>query len=429
MTKEEIGVRCLGLAHGGTMVCEVISGPENHRGKKAFIPGLIPGEEAMAVINEDKRSFVTASLLSILSPSEQRIVPPCPVFGECGGCDLQYLGVMEQRELKREMVEKTLQRQARLTLPGPVTLLGSDLPGIGYRRRITLHLDEAGQLGFYRQGSAEVVAVSHCMIAGDLLNQTLLLLQHVASAICSQVSGIALEEFNGTGVPLFLLRRAIDARELEALRQLVSAQFPLGKIFYRQDQLSEWHTGLTETQALEFSTLRHFSQINEAGNEVLVAQVVRVLSGEPTVTEFYAGSGNFSFPLARSGRKVRAIEIDRQLVERGTGQAALEGLGALQFIADSTEGYLKKRGNGLRGGILLDPPRSGARALCEYLKPGAVTTVVYVSCALPTLARDLASLVKNGFELVESGIVDMFPQTHHVESITVLRAPMSTSRI
>ena len=413
-------VRCLALAHGGTMVCEVIAGEESHIGKKAFVAGLCPGEVAEVIITEDKRSFVQADLVTIHQRSAERIEAPCPFFAACGGCDLQFLPISTQRRLKREMFESTLMRQAGLTVPGGVSLLGDDLPAYGYRRRITLHLDLNGQLGFYRPGSGDVVPIDRCLLATDTLNQLIERLLTFSLTIAPAVAGIAIEEFYDDSVPVFHLRDHLSVDSTKEVEIYLKERFSLARLMRRGKIVADWHRGLSEEQQVEFATLNHFSQVNEQGNQLLIERVLEHLDDQSEITEFYAGSGNFSFALARRGKVVDAVEVDSQLVTLGSDRAVREELENLTFIQSSCERYVDSPRYRVRQSVLLDPPRSGARELAESLDPKLIEKIVYVSCALPTLARDLKILVARGFTLVNVAIVDMFAQTHHTESVSLL---------
>lgn len=413
-------VRCLALAHGGAMVCEIVAGDKEQIGKKAFVTGLVPGETADVLINEDRGSFVHAELVAIRERSAERIEPPCPVFGRCGGCDLQYLPIAAQRELKRSMFESTLQRQGKLSLPHAVEIFGSDLPAYNYRRRISLHISRTGEIGFFRESSGEVVSFSRCLIASERLNELLTAVVPVAREIAEPIGGVALEEFAGTAVPVFQLRDQLGEGELDELMLSLERTFETGKIYFRGRMQRQWYRDLSPSAAAEFSTLSHFSQINEAGNKVLVDRVTAAFARQKEISEFYAGAGNFTLALGRAGKLIDAIEVDPKLTALGNELAQKESLSNVSFINSSVERFIDNSWHMLRSAVLLDPPRSGARALCEQLSADQVEQIVYVSCALPTLARDLALLVKNGFSISSVGVVDMFAQTHHIESVTVL---------
>jgi 23S rRNA (uracil1939-C5)-methyltransferase len=418
---EQVTVKCLALAHGGEMVCEVIAGAEDLIKKKGFIAGLIPGEEALIKVTANKKAFISGELIQIQKADPKRIEPPCPYFVACGGCDLQYMPIEIQRQLKREMFESTLSRQAGLSLDGGVELIGVDLPSYGYRRRISLHINNSGEVGFYRPGTGEVVAINHCLISSEALNKTLTQIIKVSKELAPMVAGVAIEEFEGIGVPIFQLRDGHD-KSIDNLEKFLEDNFPYGKLFNRREVVFLWHQSLSDEKQAQFATLNHFSQVNEQGNKLLIDYVLKQFESQFDLTEFYAGAGNFSFPLARLGKTVDAIEVDKHLVAWGSECAENEGLNNLNFIAESTERYLSNFAGSIHQNVLLDPPRSGARVLAETLEPERVKKIVYVSCALPTLARDLAQLVSRGYTLKSVAVLDMFSQTHHTESVSVLEA-------
>jgi 23S rRNA (uracil1939-C5)-methyltransferase len=181
--------------------------------------------------------------------------------------------------------------------------------------------------------------------------------------------------------------------------------------------------GVAEAQT-EFPS-GHFSQVNEEGNAELRAAVVERVSNRE-VLELYAGAGNFSLALAQRGHTVTAVEADAELVRYGKREALSHGLAeSLNFQHSSCEKFMKSA-HVLPKTLLLDPPRGGAKAALERIAARGVEEVVYVSCNLPTLARDLGLLAAQGFEVQEVLVIDMFAQTHHVETVStavMARAP------
>lgn len=405
------------LAYGGACVGEVLE-PASERGVKIFVPNTVPGEEIRARICARHRSYFEGELLSVFVPSSDRREPPCAVFGVCGGCDLQHIEIGAQRESKREMVESMLFRQAGLTPRSGVQLVGAPLPEFGYRRRIELHVAPHGAVGFYRAGSGEVVEFNSCLIAAPFLNEQLRALRPVLAAAAELVGRVVLEhQANELHVALKLR----DSTEgiagtdlLTRLREIIGLLpnlrvYRRGKLVWQQFQSEEGREG---------PPAGHFSQVNEQGNRVLVQLVLQLLRGDQ-VTELYAGAGNFSLPLAERGASVLAVEADSALTAYGATLAAQRGVSArVQFRTATVERFL--RTHQLSGPVLLDPPRSGARAAVAAMTPDAVPEVVYVSCNLPTLARDLRVLNEAGFALESVTVVDMFPHTHHVETVSRL---------
>lgn len=404
------------LAHGGAFVGDLISSESDLRQKKTFIRGVVPGEVVEARIEREEKNLTHSSLVKIIEPSPERVTPPCPQFGLCGGCDLQHMTLSAQRQAKRAMVERSLQFQGRLTAERGVSLIGNDLPGLNYRRRITLHLNSSGELGFYRMGSGAVVPIEECFLARPPINAAIRLLKPLCHGIREHCGGIVLEENAGKIFYLFKLRdgAAYDASVFER------AAGTLSNVIVEQNGTIV----ASQEDFLAVSPPRyptgHFSQVNDAANEILVAHVCASVQGAE-ITELYAGSGNFSVPLARAGKLVDAVEADPALIQAGEALAADFGLqNKLKFFGSTCERYARK--SGLRSSVVLDPPRSGIKTLLEYFSPQRQQEITYVSCSLPTLTRDLKFLVERGFRLRHVAVLDMFPQTHHVETISTLTA-------
>jgi 23S rRNA (uracil1939-C5)-methyltransferase len=404
-----IQVEIKALAYGSGCIGVIKSGPLS--GKKVFLENTLPGELVEARINSDKGNFAHASMLRVLERAEGRVEPPCPYFVECGGCELQHMTIETQRREKLRMVADTLRFQARLEAVNGVKLCGEHLPSYAYRRRIAVHVNEAGLIGFYRQGTGDVVDIRECMIADPAINLSLSATRPLLSRY-SKIVGGAVFERDDTGVSMLIKMRSANTPPTRFLEECKSSieDFRIeaqGKIVLEQRRTgtSNFPTG-------------HFSQVNDAGNRVLIDEVCSTVRCEE-VTELYAGAGNFSFDLLNRVKRVDAVEIDSRLVRFGEERALAANVAdSLRFFEISCEKFLRKYD--LRECVVLDPPRSGAKNLVEFFNRKVVNQIVYVSCNLPSLCRDLVGLTSRGFTLRELRVVDMFPQTHHVEIIALL---------
>jgi 23S rRNA (uracil1939-C5)-methyltransferase len=414
-----IVVKVHGLAHGGAFVGEVLDENSPLQGKKAFIREVCPGETVEAEIISDKPSFVEARLTQILTPASHRVPPPCPHFEVCGGCDLQHLMLAAQREAKRQMVEDMLRRQGGIVAPGGVVLVGAELPGTAYRRRVALHLNEAGEVGFYRPNSGDVVPIKECLVATPLINDCLRSLAPRCANLACFIGGVVIEEHRGEAFVLLKLHDGVSwgSARTVIFEDLCGAVPNINVLEGKKERVLTRHFAEV---AEDFLPVGHFSQVNEDGNEALLQIVRDAVSGSKLV-ELYAGAGNLSIPLAKRGVTVTAVEVDRALVKYGKLRAAQEQVSSkIQFIQSSAEKYV--RAHRLEETVLLDPPRAGAKEVVRAFSPREVKKIVYVSCSLPNLVRDLKSLVSAGFRLTSVCVLDMFPQTHHVETIAVLTA-------
>jgi len=411
------------LAWGGACIGDVVECDDQSAvGKKVFIHGTAPGEIVTAESTKEDRRFLSAELRAIESPSPDRVTPPCPYFGTCGGCDLQHLSIQAQREAKRLMVETMLARQSALSPIRGVTLLGPELPALHYRRRIALHVNDQGRIGFYRAGTGEVVDIEECLLARTEINDVLSRLRPLLPPLARAVGGVTIEHHAEQIFLVLRLRgRPPPAERASLLASLVPilSTFPHVEVNGAGEVIAAQEDGVPVAPGqARLIAAGHFSQVNEAANEVLVTAVLQHL-GPGDVTDLYAGAGNFALPIARSGRSVEAVEVDPALVLQGS-RASLEAGLPVTWRPMSCEQYLRR--HSCRPVVVLDPPRAGAPAVASALRPATTPSVVYISCNLPTLARDLRVLGGNGYRLQQVFVLDMFAQTHHIETISVLIA-------
>ncbi|MBN8549181.1 MAG: class I SAM-dependent RNA methyltransferase [Deltaproteobacteria bacterium] len=409
-------VRVGALAYGGAFVADIIDGDPETPKKKVFIRDVAPGEVVEAQLVSEEKNLIHASLLQVVEPSPARITPPCPWFGACGGCDLQHLNIDTQRDAKREMVERALQFQGKLKPLRGVTLIEAALPAFHYRRRVSLHLSENGEIGFYRSGSGDVVDIEYCLLATDDLNAALKSIRPLLPVLCPHIGGITLEQSQNEVFCVLQLRKgshlegtAFELAKTKIANLIVEQNSKV--LFIQHNFVAEKHPRFPAG---------HFSQVNESANQVLVAEVLQSIEST-YVTELYAGAGNFSIPLAQRGTLVDAVEADPYLARHGKDLVASLGLTDKISIFETTcERYLQRTPP--QEAILLDPPRSGAKTILKYFEPQKSKHIVYVSCSLPTLTRDLKELCAKGYTLESVKVLDMFSQTHHVETLSVLKA-------
>jgi len=441
-----VSIRVDGIAFGGESVGTVLdlikSGaaiPEGNtlssnpsiKGKRAFVAGAIPGETIEATVIENQARRIIAELTEVKDPSTDRVTPKCSVFAECGGCQLQFMNIEAQRQAKLEMVSNMLEKQGQLLPSSGISYIAgnSDLPSWEYRRKIILHLAEDGRLGFFREKTSDVVEFDHCHIARPILNEFLQKAKHILVGLSAKIAKITLEEDDNkialllecrhdvSGIPYGLneLANKIGRDHLSCIRLLVAGK-------PRANWLPEPENNSPDASSNSGSVsfrAGHFSQVNPLANQLLVEQVVSLLSSEKEVLELYAGAGNFSFPLVKAGVELVAVEVDPTLVKSARYTASAQGVSKkITFHQVSVEKFIKlKKGS---KAVLLDPPRAGAKEFAQKAENIALGRIVYVSCALPTFLRD-AKLLSQTHILTKVWLLDMFPQTYHVELVAEFR--------
>ncbi len=390
-------------------------GIARRHGKVVFIDDALPGETVIAEMRTAGKRFDEARSVGREVTSSDRADPPCTYYQVCGGCQLQHLSERAQIRWKNERFGAML---SRLDGPQPMTPFTAD--SLHYRHRLRLFFDR-GKLGLRAHGSHSIVAVPNCLIARTGLSAALKkVYAHSDWLQYAHAGELHLVEGAGDRVAaVLMLRKKPTQAALDNLR----GSFPitLAQVIGEGNVLFESPVQLIYPDGELSFEPGDFTQVNPAINRQLVTQVVDWLqleSGDQVVDAF-AGLGNFSLPIARAGVQVVGLEVDDAMVGRARMQAAEHGLDNLTYLSRDLF-----QANALAGinvnKALLDPPRAGARELCEALAASAVTRVVYVSCDPATLERDLAILIAGGFGISAARWADMFPQTSHMESLVLL---------
>lgn len=425
------------LAYGG-------AGVGHLSGKVCFVPGTVPGDQVRVRVVVDKRSYAEAILLELLVQGDGQVTAPCPIFGVCGGCQWQQLEDSKQLRAKEEIFSYALGRTARVEA-GQIRPIAKSALAFGYRSRIQVkicHVNQQLLFGFYRQGTHRVVdfPAAGCIIADARLNQALAQLRRVFNkfpephlipqldlATGDDGGVLAILHYLGENVAAiasFLLGQRAALPDLAGMFLQLGRKAAIQHVF--GDEFIYYHVpgNLHAQDELPLRVARAgFSQVNLAQNRQLVAEVLRLLrpTADDRILDLYCGNGNFSIPIARSGAKVLGMDDYEGSILDARANALNAGVAA-DFVAvdagAAVAGLLSR--NERFTGIVLDPPRAGAGNIVGNLHQLGAQRVVYVSCDPMTLARDLSTLKKGGFAVVSSMPLDMFPQTYHIESITLL---------
>ncbi len=389
-------------------------------GTSVLIDGALPNERVAVELQHRKGRVWFARTVSVDAPSEHRVEAPCPYYGECGGCQLQHVEYSHQLELKAEIVRDALRRQA-VPLPVHFVVHGAQDPW-RYRWRGEFHVipGAAGmrdaRLGFNRVRSWRPVAVEDCLIHHPRITTSL-----------PALTGLV-RDAGGDRLTALHLTVGEDGDEL-LLRPRPSESVP-GNVVDEHAHTAVQRWSVTST------TLRWrghhyrvspdtFIQVNWSSLELLYGAALRGLGAVAgrTIVDAYAGVGVLACELAAQGASVVCIENNRDSARIGVLNAELNACaGNVRYIARAVEDALASVGAGADA-VLLDPPRAGCDPrVTAWLALAGPATVVYVSCDPATLARDLRVLSVSGPYRIETyELVDMFPQTHHVESVVTLR--------
>jgi 23S rRNA (uracil1939-C5)-methyltransferase len=408
-------------------------------GRAVFVPFTLPGELVDARLFERKAAFDEAALVQVFTASADRIQPACTHFGQCGGCQYQHASYSAQLQMKNAILQETLERAGLTALPAIQPHIGEPW---AYRNRTRLRVAELNatpRAGYNRRGSKEFLAIHECPILTPLLWRAAEALLRVAvkdSTAARLVRSATEVEFFTTadekklqmtvfaGKPQTGLKALCE--QMQALvPELVSATSSLLSVGLHRRTQSPRQLESWGTEGLNYRAAGEDYWVSPGGffqvNRFLVDELVRIVTGGRRgliAWDLYAGVGLFSRALARTFQHVVAVEAaanDLGKSFKGRGRRAVENT-AMEFLRSAV---LQRERPEL---IVMDPPRAGVGAeICALLARVSAPQIVYVSCDPATLARDLKLLVEAGYNAVELHMVDMFPQTFHLETVAVLR--------
>ncbi|MSP92127.1 MAG: class I SAM-dependent RNA methyltransferase [Myxococcales bacterium] len=405
-------------------------------GEVVLVSGGVPGERWRVRLLAPGRGPRRGEAITLLEPSSARVAAPCPVFARCGGCDLQHIDAAVQSDQKRAWVQ-------RLLLPGdPALDWRIAVAPFGYRRRVRFHLRRtAGRLaaGFLARGSEHLAATTACLVLVPALDRLLASLPPELDAFVDSGEVHATAGAEGVVVRIDAAPRAHGAALPPGFAATLAARLGLRGVALRSGRLS-LHAGLAEVTLGETvlplapagPTLpvrvdaAGFSQATELGNVAIraaVVEAVAALGPLPRAQEFFAGSGNLTAVLVGRVAELCTVEADAAAVRRSRHLVAAAAPLGTSIDARCGDAASLAQPPGADELWLLDPGRPGAAELCQQAAKCRPRHVVYVSCALDTLGRDLRTLRAAGY-LIRSAVgIDSLPQTVHVEVVVRLEHP------
>jgi 23S rRNA (uracil1939-C5)-methyltransferase len=428
---------------------KLVYGPEalaHHNGKPVFIPFVLPGETVHAQLIEDKKKFIRAKPVEILERSPERVDPPCHYFTRCGGCHYQQMPYERQLAAKTEILRETLRRLGKIdwqeqihTHPSPPLGPEPPGPGLGYRNRAQFKIKNTFatflQVGYYAPGTSALCPVHHCPIVSPALNRALEVLAQLAAEdkLPPELREAEVFADDRDENLLLTLSHVGIGQHAKSIAELLMNQIP-GTISVQFCDLRDNRKQLFGAGHLEYRVCGRPYRVSHASffqvNRYLVPKMVELLSGESgsLLLDLYAGVGLFSAALAEKFVKVIAIESGEEAARDLAVNLAAAGGKATATRAEVEEWLpsVPQSGSGLKPDlVIVDPPRTGlARRVSEALSRIRPPRMVYFSCDPSTLARDLGILSSAGFRLQELHLLDLFPQTYHIEALAKLSLPV-----
>jgi 23S rRNA (uracil1939-C5)-methyltransferase len=417
------------LVYGGDGLAR-LPADEHGRGKAVFLPFVLEGETVEASLVEQKRGFARARADKILEASHARIAPQCSYFSECGGCHYQHAGYAHQLEIKAAILKENLRRIAKIELDTELILHPS--PEWNYRNRARVQVRNETQfaLGYYKFNSHQLRLVEQCPISSPLINRAVASFWQMGRAGkigpgIQEIELFANAEDSGLLLQLHVadIRRQAAIQTAEEIRSALPEVVGISVMRSLASQGSEPEQIVAiGADSLVYKTQRAsyrvspgaFFQVNRHMVDELAEAVTEGHSGD-LAFDLYAGVGLFSTVLARSFPQVIAVESS----PTARTDLAHNSPSNVKTVPKTTEQFLEGVADKLRPNfVVVDPPRNGlGETVVRMLAGLGAGRMIYVSCDPATLSRDLAGLLGAGYRIQQAHIVDLFPQTYHVESV------------
>ena len=423
-------------------------------GQVALVRHVLPNESVIITTEEAKKNHLFGKVQQILKEHPARIIPPCKYYGQCGGCDLQHCDYDTQLTIKLGIVEDLLLRQGKKTVRDSAHLLAAPIPSpseFAYRQRIRLQVGDRGVIGFHRFRSHDIIPIDRCLLAGESINRSLTALQdhedgHKLCELSTEIE-LQLNPQTGKTVVIFHFSRKIRPADTKSARQFcrdvseieriffIGTDFPITGPYFEEEKKNS--AKMDNLFAVHYPTISNtnrpvdlsweaggFCQVNLDQNRKLIETVLEFcqVKKTETVLDLYCGMGNFSIPFAMQAKTVFGIEGQGSAIRSAKNNAANAGVTNSRFLKSPVHDAcieLAEKGEYFDC-VLIDPPRQGAPGLAGRLATVATKRLIYISCDPATLCRDLADLTDQGFTISKIQPVDMFPQTHHIETVVLL---------
>ena len=417
------------LVYGGDGLSR-LAADENGPGKAVFVPFVLEGEKVEVALVEQKRSFARARVEKVVESSQLRVDAICPYFGRCGGCHYQHTGYQHQLEIKTAILKENLRRIGKIELDSSSVLHFSH--EWNYRNRTRLKVQSAPEfaVGYYKANSHELLPIEQCPISSPLINQAIAALwregrdknlgeeiQEVELSVNADDSQLLLEVYGN-----------IKSRESKQLSDTLMSTLPAlsGITFFKAS--APTHPGeLKKIESIGVAEITYktrsasyrvsagsFFQVNRYLIDVLTDIVTGGSMGE-TALDLYAGVGLFTCVLAKNFAQVIGVESS----PTSHSDLLYNSPANVKAVRSTTEQFLQRSSAALRPNlVVVDPPRNGlGETVVRSLAGLGASRIVYVSCEPATASRDLAGLLSSGYRIQQAHVVDLFPQTFHIETV------------
>lgn len=413
-------------------------------GKVCFVDRVIPGEIIQAEIFEEKRDYSIAKAMAVINPSPHRLNPACPIFNRCGGCQLQHISYKHQLDLKKKIFLDSLRHIGKIEANIDDFIYKDDIWYYRNRAQLPVQNKDNLKIGYFQSGTHKVIDQKTCLINHRLINSALPALRERI-----RKSNITIYDEPGHKGNLRHIIIKVGHNTNQVLISFVSKEKDLPKAIYEKlDKEIKGLVGITQNvnplhtnrilgphnhslfgqnyyeEHIDSKVFRigpsSFFQINTPVFKEVLKEIKNSISltGKEVVLDLYAGIGVIGIYLGERASQVIAIEESLDAVKDGIVSAEINKIKNLQFITNTVADGLRQIKNA--DIAILDPPRKGiSKEVVEQLVKLKIKKIVYLACDPATFARDAKQLIEKNYRMEKIFFFDMFPQTYHIESLTI----------
>ncbi|MCD6218587.1 class I SAM-dependent RNA methyltransferase [bacterium] len=409
------------LAYGGYGVTHIDS-------RVCFVPYAVPQDELIVEITSEKKSVTFGRIVEIEKPSPFRKESGCPLFEQCGGCHWLNIDYDEQLKWKLDIVQNALKRIGGIDDP-PVKSVTDGITSLAYRTRARFHFTNSPEFvfGFHAPRSREIIDMQNCPLLHDGINDLIPEIKQVLQNIEPLKYNASIELIQNPTTLETLCWLELSGEDTKRCYEIASSLLEINKIDsvdWKDNPADKTAFSIALPDVQAWVPTGSFSQSSFLNNDVLLKTVIES-AGEiknKRVWDIYCGWGNLSLPLAANGAIVTGYDSDANAIETANMSVSDNEIKTARYEKSNDSklaGRLTKPGNPVDI-IMLDPTRTGAKALADAIAKSPAQRIIYISCDPNTLARDLKTMVQSGRKLIKTHVIDMIPNTYHIETVNLI---------
>ncbi|MBE6153486.1 MAG: 23S rRNA (uracil(1939)-C(5))-methyltransferase RlmD [Firmicutes bacterium] len=391
-----------------------------------FIPYGLPGELVEVKINKLKKNYANGEIIKHITNSKDRVKPPCPYYYQCGGCDLMHQDYNASLEFKKKNLIELLYKFAKVN--SNLIKLNSVVKAednFYYRNKVTFHV-ENNKIGFYKEDTNELVEINECIIINPIFNIALKVIKKYLKDSNIKTVVMKYGEYTKELMVIFETDKDLNLKLIEdlkskikVLKSIYTSNKNKHKLIYGSEYITE--KLLDKTFRI---TPKSFFQVNTKQIEKLFSNIQKYITdNDINILDLYCGTGVISILIGDKSRKILGVDIVKEAIDAANINKEINDCNNIEFISSNVKNVLPviKKANKNLDVIILDPPRSGIdKDSIEIINELLPKKIIYVSCNPVTLTRDL-NILKANYDIKEITPYDLFPMTHHVETLTLLQ--------